>query len=159
MEDTRVVLSQSKPVVPIVKADGMKKAGKQVRIMSTGEQVWLGAQLEVIVDTYCETKSFRECIRKVKDKGIRTDARKVWWYLNDPLVRKHIGERLEAEGYANGWTKDYWMMRMSQGLEDGGKVKDFGYLMKTIADVKGWDVREAPSFNQQIVITQANGKE
>lgn len=154
--------------IPVVRAEGAVLApivaDRTVRpayVWKTGKTFFLSRKQQVVADTFLETRSYAECSRRLREIGIKRSWLTCQRWLEMDHVKQYIAEQLEERGVYAGWTKERWMLIMTKHIQEEKRLAAGDlYAMKLIAGVKGWD---APAggmqLNQQINITQANGRE
>lgn len=149
------------PENAILAPQGMDKAMRPAYIWKTGKTFFLSKKQQVVADTYLETRNFSECSRRLKEMGVKRSPLTCQRWLELDHVKAYMDEKFEERGVYAGWTKERWVLRMTRHLDGTDRLANGDlYAMKLMQGHMGWDVPQGGmSFNQQINITQANGKE
>lgn len=159
-ELTPVTIAIKQPQSPILATVAPDVSVRPAYIWKTGTTFFLSRKQQVVADTFLETRSYAECSRRLREIGIKRSWLTCQRWLEMDHVKAYIQEQFEERGVYAGWTREHWMMVMTDHIQEKKRLAAGDlYAMKLIAGVKGWDMPTGPGSMTQINITQANGKE
>ena len=161
--DTEITINQ--PETPLV---GRRVVSVKPMYIWKDSKVFRPSKKEyVVLEAYVKNWSFREAGKALKeympwrklDENKFTALAKRWLETKDQMIAR-VGERLEERAVAEGWTKERWILIMTEHLQGKKRLASGDlYGMKLMSSIKGWDMPEGMNFNQTFNITQADGRE
>ena len=161
MTEITTTVGEIQPQTPIPVTQP-SKAVYPIYSWKTGTQFVLSKTRKIICDVWLETRNVRECQRAIFE-GVRRklSIQTIKRIMELPEVKEYIGEQLSDRGWGNSMTPDKWKALMAQHMQGFRKMSGADiYCMKVMAPyIKGLEQSQMAQFNQQINITQSNGKE
>ena len=145
-----------------VNSKGVLEASKvqPVYVWKTGTTMFLSKKQQLMLDAYVETLSLDECARVLEANGFDADKQDCKRWLEGELVKTHLEDRLREKSIANGWTRERWLLVMTEHLEGKKRLQSGDlYGMNVLAKVMGWDLPKGGGVVTNIQILQSNGKE
>lgn len=131
------VVETSNPMAVSVVKDS---PGRPVYTWKTGKTMFLSARENLIAEEFLASRSYASCVRKLKSEmGYDLSPMTVMRWLKKPHIEMWLGEQMEERGIYAGWSKERWMLKMTEHLNGKDRLKQGDlFAMSLIAKHKGW---------------------